>query len=385
MKNLLLASTALVALAGVAAAEGHLGVTFDGSAEIGFNDDSGPAVGPNSGSIFSADDDNQGFYGTVDLGVGFAAELDNGVTAAVEFDIEFEDGTSGDLSFDDALLSLTSETASMYFGVTTFAAESLWTSAGDMEGDAFSEASDEIVLKGVVMYGNVEAALSYVVADDAGTSVSDIPGSTVDADQLSIGLVGTFGNFTVGAAYQDDADAVTSATGNGDFEEEAAYGLFASTSFSGADVTLAYAERDNLTEDSSIGIKVAYPLGPVTATAYYVVEDDNTVGGPEDNWGINLAYENGPIGVALDFQDDQGTEKVGLEGSYDIGNGLMMYAGYLTQDVLEDRFYVAATYDLGSGAEILVSYAEDDDNEDEDEIGAGEYQRGTTVELSFEF
>ena len=63
----------------------------------------------------------------------------------------------------------------------------------------------------------------------------------------------------------------------------------------------------------------------------------------------------------------------------------MVMAGYLTQDGTEDRFYVAGDYDLGSGAALLVSYAEDDDDIDGDEIGGPEYQRGTTVEVSFEF
>ncbi|MCF2906230.1 porin [Octadecabacter sp. CECT 8868] len=369
MKRILLASTAIVAFAGAAAAE----VTFSGAVELGYNTDD------TMDGVFSAEDNNEGFYGTVDLGVGFSQELDNGITAAVEFDIEFDEGIAGDLSFDDALLSLSSDTAAMYFGVTSFAAESLWSSAGDMEADGFSEASDEIVLKGTMTYGNVEAALSYALTADDGTSVSDLGDD--DMDQMSLGLVGTFGNFTVGAAYQEAASSIDETMGNGDFVTDEVFGIFASTSFSGADVTVAYAQEE---AESSMGVKVAYPFGPVTATAYYVVEDSDA-GDVDDNWGINLAYENGPAAVSFDYQDDQGTAKMGLEGSYDIGNGLVAYAGYLTQDDTDDRYYVAGGYDLGGGAALLVSYAIDDDDVDEDEIGAGDYQRGTTVELTFEF
>ena len=38
MKRILLASTAIVAFAGAAAAESHIGISFTGSAELGFND-----------------------------------------------------------------------------------------------------------------------------------------------------------------------------------------------------------------------------------------------------------------------------------------------------------------------------------------------------------
>lgn len=63
----------------------------------------------------------------------------------------------------------------------------------------------------------------------------------------------------------------------------------------------------------------------------------------------------------------------------------MVYAGYLTEDGTEDRYYVAGEYDLGGGASLLFSYVEDESNVDEDEVGANEYQRGTTVEVAFEF
>lgn len=386
MKSILLASVSVVAFAGVAVAE----VTFDGSAELGYNTDDGALVhsaghadaGLDNGFAAPAgDDDNEGFYGSVDLGVNFTQELDNGLTASVSFDIEFDDATTGNLSFDDVLLSLEADMAAMYFGVTSFAAESMWDGAGDMEGDSFSEASDEVVLKGTLTYGNVEAAASYVVRTDDGTWVNMVPGAD-DVEQLSIGVVGTFGNVEVGAAYQDATVAAVGA-GNGDFVAGSVFGVFANTSFSGADVSVAYASEDFGTNQESIGVEVSYPFGPVTVTGYYVSESDDI--DSDDNLGLNVAYANGPFSVALDYDDDQGVAKTGIEGSYDVGNGLMVYAGYMTQDATEDRMYVAGTYDLGGGASLLVSYAQDDDNVQGDEIGGPDYQRGTTVELSFDF
>jgi outer membrane protein OmpU len=368
MKNILLSSAAVFAFAGAAAADGHLGVTFSGDANLGYN---------TSDNAPFAEDDNEGFYSELDVTLGFAAELDNGLTAGASIDFEDLAAAGGDDGAEYELF-LTSDTAGLYYGDTNFAAQNVWVSAGDMESDGFSEADGEEALRGEVAFGAVSAQVSYSLGDAAG-----IRNAGDDLEQLSIGASADFGNFNVVMAYQEAVSAASAAgyaaAGNGDFTDAEIFGLSVGTSFAGADVRLAYADNST-TDTDSLGVKVAYPFGPVTATAYFVSESAG-----DDNYGVNFGYENGPIGVALDYQDDQGTVKVGLEGSYDVGNGIMAYAGYLTEDGTDDRFYVAGTYDLGSGASVLVSYASDDSNVDEDEIGAGEYQDGTTVELSFAF
>lgn len=372
MKRILLASTALAMLAGAAAAD----VEWSGEAVLGYNTDDNPGF---------AEDDHEGFYWELDIDVVLSQTLDNGLTAGAEFGFEVIDDNDGqELVGGDYVLFVESDTAGLFFGDTAFAAETHWNSAGDMEQDAFSEQDDELALRGDISFGGVDASVSYIIADSDGTPVGDLIGVDDDVAQLSIGAVGTFGNFTVGMAYQEDipaeiSGAANAAWDNGDLDLDERFGIFGSTSFAGADVTLAYASNQTTDEDS-IGIEVAYPVGPVTLTGYYVEESNG-----DPNFGINAAYEDGPLAVEFDYQDDQGVEKIGLEGSYDIGNGLMVYAGFLTEDGSEDRFYIASTFDLGSGAELLVSYAEDDSNVDEDEIGDPEYQRGTTVEVTFEF
>jgi hypothetical protein len=69
--------------------------------------------------------------------------------------------------------------------------------------------------------------------------------------------------------------------------------------------------------------------------------------------------------------------------NYD-GNGIIAYAGYMTEDGTDDRFYVAGSYDLGSGASVLASYAMDDNNGRRRRNQCAN-KRGTTVELSFAF
>ncbi|WP_044045156.1 porin [Octadecabacter antarcticus] len=380
MKKILLASTALVAFSGAAFAD----VTFTGSAKLGYNtsdnvgnsasgfSDAAAIVGPPAVAAVVGDDDEEGFYGDLDIVAGFSTELDNGLTAAASLNLDNlgDSSTDGTENGFDYTLSLTSDTAGLFYGDTKFAAETHWASAGDMESDGFSEADGEVVLRGDVTFGAVSASVSYALAD-----ADDAVNAFDDLTQLSFGAAADFGNVNVAIAYQEETNEVY--TGNGDFTVNEVFGLSVGSSFGGADVRLAYAEDNN---SDSLGLKVAYPFGPVTATAYFVSESAG-----DDNLGINIAYSDGPLAISLDYQDDQGTAKMGLEGSYDIGNGVMAYAGFLNQDSTENRFYVAGTYDLGSGASLLVSYASDEDNVDGDEVGAGDYQDGTTVEVTFAF
>ena len=369
MKNLLI-TTALIGFAGAAAADGHIGISFSGSADLGYNDtDLAPLLN---------NEDNVGFYSDLDITANFSAELDNGLTVAASLNLEDLASSDNGQSYE---LSLTNDTSGLYYGDTNFAAQNVWVSAGDMEADNFSEADGEEALRGEVTFGNVSAQMSYALADSAG--VRNSAGGADDLEQLSLGVSADFGNVNVVAAYQEafSVAAVGTAynTANGDIVDADVFGLSVGTSFSGADVRLAYADNGTAGTDS-LGLSVAYPLGPVTATAYYVAE---SAGG--DNWGINLAYENGPISVTADYQDDQGTDDWGLEGSYDVGNGLVVFAGL---DDSGDDTYIGAEYDLGSGASLLVSFADDSDNDEadtDDDIGAQGYQVGTTVELSFEF
>ena len=373
MKSILLASASVLAFAGAAAAE----VDFSASATLGYND---------SERAGFAEDDHQGFYWDASIDVTLSQTLDNGLTAGATFGFDIADDNLGDTSddhdiaFGDYVLFLESDTASLYFGDTAFAAETRWVAAGDMEQDSFSEQDGEAVLRGDIMVAGIEASVSYAVATADGTTVTDGSGGADSVDQLSIGAVGTFGNFTVGMAYQEEATyGGAFESDNGDFNGDEIFGLFASTTFGSADVSFAYASNQTDDEDS-IGVKVAYPFGPVTATFYYVEESNG-----DPNMGLNVGYEDGPISVTLDLQDDQGTSKWNLDGSYDVGNGLVVYAGIGNENEGDEDYYVGGEMDLGGGASLLVSYAYDEDGSKEDEIGAQDYQDGTTIEVSFEF
>ena len=394
MKSILLTTTAIVAFAGAAFADGHAGVTFGGDFTLGFNDD-------NDDDDAVVIGDNDGFYWEGDLNVSGSAALDNGVTAGASFEFDIVDETNGQpVVSDGVVLSLTTDSAGIYLGDTAFAAETQWSAAGDMEADAFSEQDGENVLRGDVNVAGISASISYVLTD-AGGQIVDTVATDEEVDQLSVGASGDFGMFSVAVAYQEESNAAASgvvdgdplaydpADENGDFNLSEIFGISAGVAVAGADIRVAYASNETLDENST-GIQVSYPFGPVTGTVYYVSEDD---GSDEDNYGVTVAYSDGPIAVTLDYDYDQGVNKVGLDGSYDVGNGFTILAGVYDQS--DDATvanngtdtYIAGVYDLGGGAELLVSYADAETAGaiGDDEVGGPDYQVGTTVEVSFSF
>lgn len=349
MKSILLASASVFAFAGAAAAE----VSFTGEAELGYNDD---AIG-----------DNDGFYHDLDFTIVAEQELDNGLTAGASLDISnLSDG--GDIDASDYTLYIESETAALRFGDLDPVAEDNW---GGVDGSAYENFNDqdvhfgpggfEAMLVGEIMYGGIDGMISYGVDTDGATLEDDL-------DALQVYVTGDFGTVSAELAYQQEFGPT-----------EEVLGLGVSTTLAGADLGLAFVNADS---GQSIGVDVSYPFGPVTAGAYFTSNDNDP-----DTYGVSVDYSDGPIAVNVFYDNDvdNNAEDYGIEGSYDVGNGLMIMAGVVDAG---DDTYIAGTYDLGGGAELLVSYADDGDDASgaaDDEIGDPEYQDGTTVEVSFEF
>jgi len=367
MKSILLASVASVAFAGVAAAE----VTFSGAATLGYNDNTAGT--------------HNGFYGDLSATVNFSQELNNGLTVAASIAIDQLNTTISSGTYE---LSLTSDSAGLYVGDTAFAAESLWSGVSGMADNfaAYGDGAENIAIRGEGTFGGVTVAVSY-----------GIFGGQLD-NQLQVAATGTFGSVDVGVAYQQHG--VYSYTiegytvGSGDVSM---IGLSAGTSLGGADVTVAYASiTDNIDADkgTTFGIEASYPVGPVTVGGYYASSEGTNLNGVDtlkaSEYGVSVGYASGPVSVDFYYDVNSGTlngstttsNDWGLEGSYDVGNGIMAYAGVVTSGA---DYYIAGTYDLGGGAELLVSYAADADNSTGDAVGTNEYQIGTTVEVSFAF
>lgn len=367
MKRILLASASIVAFAGAAAAE----ITFSGEATLGYNDTDNRGNDPATdlANLTATDyvDDAVGFYWDASIDVTMSQALDNGLTAAASFGLNVvEDSLGDDVASSDYVLSLTSDTAGLYFGNTEFAAITHWTSAGDMASDGFSEEDGETVLRGDITYGGVNASVSYAV-------------NGADLEQLSLGADATFGTIAVAFGYQEDANPEYAGAG-GDFNGNDVMGISVGTSFGGADIRLAYAQEGGTEDRSTIAVKVSYPFGPVTVGASYALEDDALDATVEDFWEISADYASGPIAANVNYDSNEDWE---LTGSYDVGNGITAYAGVVDAG---DDMYVAGSVALGEGATLLVSYVDTGDTENgDDETGPNDYQTGATVELGFSF
>jgi outer membrane protein OmpU len=358
MKNILLASTAIVAFAGAAFAEGHTGVSFAGDAEIGYNDDF-----------------DNGMFWSLGLGLSGAAELDNGLTASIKGDVELNNAANStfngnEVTIDDLVIGLSSDTASLRFGDTAPAADKLYSSAvTNIQDDGFFDEGDldeDAVLIGEMTFGETTVGLSYAVSDTNG-------GADDDLSNLQIGANTTFGLVGLSLGYQDE-----------DNGQDGLLALSATTTLSGVDLGLAYAKND--TDDtSSIGIQAGYTFGDVTAKVFYVSLD----GDRDDNVGVGIDYASGPVTVGVLWHD--GTdEDLQLNTTYDVGNGLNLFAGYRDAGSAEDdtTIYVGGDYDLGGGANLRMSFADAGVNSGEafDELGAAEdVKNGATVAVSFTF
>jgi outer membrane protein OmpU len=368
MKNILLASTAIVAFAGAAFADGHTGVSFAGDAEIGYNDD------------FDA-----GMFWSLGLGVSGAAELDNGLTASISGDVELNNAANSTfdgnaVTIDDLVIGLSSDTASMTFGDTAPAADKLYSSAvTNIEDDGFFDEGDlgeYAVLIGEMTFGETTVGLSYAI----NTSNDGIlVGVDDDLSNLQVGANTTVGSVGLSLGYQEQ---------DGTAPELLA--LSATTTLSGVDLGLAYASN-NTADTSSMGIQAGYTFGSVTAAVFYVSND----GGRDDNTGVSINYAAGPVTVGVLYHDGN-DEDLQVNATYDVGNGLTMFAGY--RDEMEtstgldgsEVFYIGGDYDLGGGANLRVSYADVTtglgDGLTRDELGAAEdVKEGATVAVSFTF
>jgi len=392
MKSILLASASIVAftIAGAAAAE----VSFGGEVTLGFNSDDD-----------DVEDNADGFYFDGNIAVTLSQDLGAGLTASATFDFDFVDvaseegvaDTSGlglDLEAGGFLLSLTSESAGLYFGDTSFAAEDYWSGVGEMAHDSFSEADGEIVLKGTGTFGTVSAGVSYVVGDVDGNLVGDDPTVDGSLDQMSVGAAADFGQFTVGMAYQAESDATAGGsydpTANGDFNTDEVFGVFAGTTLAGADLSFAYATNLTIEEDS-FGVGVSYPIGPVTLGATYASNSDSP-----NVYELSVGYAQGPFTVEGSYEndDDDATDAASfaVDATYEAFEGVTVLAGFNGGDGnLKSNgeegldYYIGAQAALSENATFTISFAEDEDDSEEDEIGAPEFQEGTTVEIGFTF
>ena len=303
MKKLLIASTALVATAGMAAAD----ITMSGYAEIGMRD-AGGAVGMEMHS-----DMDIGFKlsGASDNGLTFGASIDldevsNGIAStggphAVHVSGAFGTLTMGDT--DGALDKANAEVAAL-----TTIADDHSTHAG-YNGGAGLDSGD------ILRYDTTAAGFGI----SASIGQSDV---AVANDVMGYGITTTLGTVAVSAAYQ--ADNVQDITA-----------VSAKTTVGGLTITANYSEAT----------MAATPVGTVTTPAAIVVSTAGVVSGTAQvvsTAAVNNSYEHSAIGLAYTVS---GVNLHANYGSYDYDDGSQA-----------DGYGLAANYGLGGGATVMVGY-----------------------------
>jgi hypothetical protein len=365
MKRILLTSTALVAFAGAAAAD----VSLSGSASFSYNNNAGTVTNTSTTSLTAT----------------ASQALNNGYTASASLTAESKDGAEVGLKGGNVSIASDSASITYHMGGTGVGAAYIGTGASDMMTDnniTFGKDGDDQVNKTADVSATASLGGATIRASLDGTSFqlgvsTDLGGSTLDAgfDQNGNVFGVQLGGETSGVSYTLGFDSANS------------YGLNASTTAGGADVTLDFG-------DLGWKIGASMPLGAATvgvsmtdtnaaagtgweATAKTSLESvdlgitlTQAEGASTTTWKMTADYSADPIG--LSFSTTGGSWTVGA--TYDMGNGLTAGVGTDGTDQ-----YVMVDYDLGAGANLSMDYATGKDVLDQT------VNAGTTVGVSFDF
>ena len=273
MKKLLIASTALVATAGMAAAE----VSLSGYAEMGIKDAGGDVE----------------FHHDLDVKFSLSGETDNGLTFGATIDLDEVSGGIGAASGPHSVwikggfgnLTMGDTDGAFDFALTEVAMLTSiaddHTSHGGYSGNAgLDGASDGQILR----YDNTFG--------DFGVAVS------AELDGAAPGTGTTVG---LGLTYSADLGGATLALGLG-YQENSLddiIGLSVKTTIGGVDVVLNYTDQDTTGSYTAIGL--GYTAGDLSLTANYSLGGGATVmAGYTDN-NVNTGDATWSLGLGLSF------------------------------------------------------------------------------------
>lgn len=325
MKKVLFATTALIASAGMASAQG---VALSGSAEMG---------------IIGGDNRETQFWNDVDIGFTLSGSTDNGLTFGANVDLD----EAGNLGREE-----------------------------DNQGTAVFISGDF----GTLTLGDTDGALDRVMQD---ASTAGNPGSIDDSETEHGGYVGSFGDgLTVDLnADGDQADAGEYNSDNQILRYEYSFGdfLFAiSHEQEAPDATGVVGPTGGGAStgdgNTALGVRYSGSFGAVDVTAglgYQMIDTTNAAAGSEVTiLGVSVLAEfaagfsavigysdwedfNRETGIAVGASDSH--SYIGLGYSFD---AFAVHANYGEFDSGQSGYGLAASYDLGGGASIHFGYGQ---------------------------
>ncbi len=283
MKKVLLASTALVLTAGVAAAD----VSVGGSANFGLKYDGG-ATGDNTTLHYEVDFGVSG-SGTTDSGLAFGASID------LDAEVDAASGNPNTNDVKDPEVFISGSFGTLTVGDLDFAVDGFGIADAGFDGIGLDDDAESLRAAGGAVanvsyeyvFGDVALLVTYhTVEDDLGLTVSYSGGNFSaglgyqedDSTGFStITLVGdvSFGDVTVGGIYSDWS------------EDASAYGIDVIYSMGATSVTFVYGDTDVAGDDADYGIGVAYDLGGGAELAGAIGSVDSET---KADIGLNLSF-----------------------------------------------------------------------------------------------
>ncbi len=290
MKNVLFATTAIVAFAGAAYADGHTGVSVSANARLGLidNDDGAGVVGTSRfrGVITGtgATDSGLTFGGSMEVADSIKAE-DGGAGVAANGNVS----TGGNVFISGGFGTLT-------YGDTGDAAEQR---VNDVDGVGLTALGD---LNEITESAPEASQIRYDYDFDSfGFSIS----TGGDLEEIAVGVGATFGGWTLGLGYDDSvagghvaasvggaigAFSVKAAFATNDGGDDAALSLGYDLG-NGLSLTAFASERelaDGVGADTNIGIGASYDLGGGASIVGGVV--DTAAGTTVADFGVSMSF-----------------------------------------------------------------------------------------------
>lgn len=270
MKKILFATTALVASAGVAAAD----ISVSGSAAMGLYGDEAQAA-----------PDDSGVYSMMKVVITGSGTADNGMTFGASIDASAgEDYDRGDFEYDGA------EGGTFGLGAVHVASGGLKIT---VDQDGIDDLSDDD--------NSHDIQIDYSMGDFSVSVTNDVDGD-----------MGT-SEFSYKAGFSMAGISVT-LSGN-DLDDSTAIDL----GYTVSDALGLTAHIDQNGGDQETKVGMSYDMGAVGLTASYAMYDT-----AEDDWDLGVSYSEGAMSVSASTDEESDWE---LTGSYDLGGGLSAIGG----------------------------------------------------------
>ena len=364
MKSILLASASVFAFAGAAAAD----VAWSGSAAAEYN----LPVGSSNGATTT----------TVKLGAAASVAGDWTLSTSIAMSstgswttgaVSLTDGTStltfGSNHADGAYTAVkqaytTTTTTTTDDNVDVSVSTDLGGVAISLTGDT-SAAADDWQLGASMSMGGIDVAAGFGVMGANQGDIAINASTTMGAATVGMNLLTENGTTKTDVSGSFTMDALTlsiatdNLTASGDYDASVKYVM--------GDLTLS----GSVNEDQAWNVGTSYKAGDVTASGTYY---------STGYFKASVGYTMDALKIAASTRTD--TNAMSVSGSYDMGNGMTVFAGSRTVTAAEAYAGLSAT--LGA-ATVSLSYSNNGAGKASSTTYEKEYKAGTTLGVAFKF